>query len=115
MGHAAGDAVLRALAQAARSEVRLGDALGRIGGEEFALVLPGLTPITALPLVDRLRAAITEAVLHPGAPERMLTLSAGIAAVESQDPAALERGFNAADDALYMAKRAGRDRTHITG
>lgn len=114
-GHAAGDAVLRGVARAAEAGLRRGDALGRVGGEEFALVLPGLTPEAALPLVDRLREAITTAVPHPGAPARRLTLSAGIAAIAGEDGAALERAFKAADGALYAAKGAGRDRALIAG
>lgn len=109
-GHAAGDAVLRGVARAAEAGLRQGDALGRVGGEEFALVLPGLTPEAALPLVDRLREAITTAVPHPGAPARRLTLSAGIAAIAGADGAALEQAFKAADGALYAAKGAGRNR-----
>lgn len=112
-GHDAGDDVLRAVARAAEGGIRPGDALGRVGGEEFAVVLPGLTPEQALPLVDRLRNAINEQVPHPGAPARSLTLSAGIAAIESQDEAALERGFNLADAALCAAKQAGRNRTML--
>lgn len=112
-GHGAGDDVLRAVARAAEGGIRPGDALGRVGGEEFAVVLPGLTPEQALPLVDRLRAAITSQVPHPGAPERSLTLSAGIAAIESHDEGALERGFNLADAALYAAKQAGRNRAML--
>lgn len=114
-GHPAGDAVLRGVALTARGGVRLEDVLGRMGGEEFALVLPALTPQGALPLVDRLREAITAQVRHPGAPEMLLTLSAGIAAIEGQDAAAMERAFNAADEALYAAKQAGRDRAVIAG
>lgn len=109
-GHPAGDAVLRGVAAAAQGSVRLEDALGRIGGEEFALVLPGLTPAEALPLVDRLREAITAQVPHPGAPERRLTLSAGIAGIAAPGAAALEAAFKAADAALYEAKQAGRNR-----
>ncbi|MBX9748140.1 MAG: GGDEF domain-containing protein [Roseococcus sp.] len=108
-GHAAGDVVLRGVAAAARGGMRREDALGRIGGEEFAMVLPGLTPAEALPLVDRLRQAITAQVPHPGAPERRLTLSAGIAGIAAQGAPALEAAFNAADQALYAAKQAGRN------
>jgi diguanylate cyclase (GGDEF)-like protein len=114
-GHGAGDLVLKGVAHAARSAIRLEDALGRVGGEEFALVLPGLTPEEALPLVERLREAIATNVPHPGAPERMLTLSAGIAAIESSDALALERSFQAADQALYAAKAGGRNQARIAG
>jgi diguanylate cyclase (GGDEF)-like protein len=114
-GHGAGDILLKGVATAARGAIRREDALGRVGGEEFAMVLPGLSPEEALPLVNRLREAITEAVPHPGAPERVLTLSAGIAAIESSDVLALERGFQAADQALYAAKEGGRNQARISG
>lgn len=111
-GHAAGDAVLRGVAASLRQAVRRQDALGRVGGEEFALVLPGLTPEAALPIIDRLRQAVTAEVTHPGAPDRRLTLSAGIAPV---GPEGLEAAFNAADGALYAAKQGGRNRTALAG
>lgn len=114
-GHPAGDTVLRGVARVARESLRAQDVLGRVGGEEFALVLPGLTPGEAQPLVDRLRAAITAEVPHPGAPARQLTLSAGIAAIEGAGDDALERAFQAADGALYAAKQAGRNRAFIAG
>ena len=112
-GHAAGDVVLRGVAHAAQRGLRPSDALGRVGGEEFAMVLPGLTPETALPLVERLRGAVTAQVAHPGAPSHALTLSAGIAAIETPEPWAMEQGFNAADAALYAAKQGGRNRTSL--
>jgi diguanylate cyclase (GGDEF)-like protein len=112
-GHGAGDLLLKGVATAARGAIRREDALGRVGGEEFAMVLPGLTPEEALPLVNRLREAIMQAVPHPGAPERALTVSAGIAAIESSDPMALERGFQAADQALYAAKAGGRNQARL--
>ncbi|MEI6158445.1 MAG: GGDEF domain-containing protein [Roseococcus sp.] len=112
-GHPAGDVVLRGVAHTARANMRLQDALGRMGGEEFALVLPGLTPGEALILVDRLREVITAQVPHPGAPEMILTLSAGIASIAGTDSAALEAAFNRADEALYAAKQAGRNRALI--
>jgi diguanylate cyclase (GGDEF)-like protein len=109
-GHDAGDVVLRGAAAALRGALRPGDVLARMGGEEFALVLPGVTPEQALPLVERLRAAVTTAVAHPGAPEFAVTLSAGIAAVTGHGPAAMEEGLRAADAALYAAKEGGRNR-----
>lgn len=109
-GHAAGDEVLRGVARATRPAMRPQDVLGRVGGEEFAMVLSEVDPAAALPLVERLRAAIHQGVPHPGAPERSLTISAGLALVEGSDMAALEAATQRADAALYAAKAAGRNR-----
>ncbi|WP_421995682.1 GGDEF domain-containing protein [Roseococcus sp.] len=112
-GHAAGDAALRGVAQATRPAMREQDVLGRIGGEEFAMILPGVDLESALPLVERLRTAIREGVPHPGAPDRLLTLSAGLATIEGEGVAALEAAMHRADEALYAAKAAGRDRAFV--
>jgi diguanylate cyclase (GGDEF)-like protein len=112
-GHDAGDVVLRGAATALRGALRPGDVLARVGGEEFALVPPGVTPEEALPLVERLSAAVTSAAPHPGAPEFQVTLSAGIAAMQGTGLPAIEDGLRAADAALYAAKEAGRDRAML--
>lgn len=112
-GHPAGDVVLRRVATVARAGLRAQDVLGRYGGEEFALVLPGITPEHAVPLVERLREVITAGVAHPGAPGHRLTFSGGIAAIAGSDIVALEAALDAADAALYAAKQAGRDRVLV--
>lgn len=109
-GHAAGDAVLRGAADAMRQAMRPGDILARIGGEEFALLLPGLDAQSALPVLDRLRAAVEQAVPHPGGGEERVTLSAGVATLAAPRTDALEAALRAADGALYAAKSAGRNR-----
>ncbi len=113
-GHGAGDAVLRDVATAMRGVLRPGDVLARVGGEEFALLLLGVDAEGARPLLERLRAAAAM-VPHPGAPERRVTLSGGLAPVEGLDLAALESGLRAADAALYDAKAAGRNRVVVAG
>lgn len=110
-GHAAGDAVLCGAAAALRGALRPGDVLARIGGEEFALVLPGLTAETALPLLDRLRTAISNAVPHPAGGVERVTVSGGVATLAGARMDALEDALQAADGALYAAKEAGRNRT----
>jgi diguanylate cyclase (GGDEF)-like protein len=112
-GHAAGDAALRGLAQVVRDDMRTADICARYGGEEFILMMFNVDLDEALVLVERLRQAITEGVPHPGAPERRVTISAGIAPVEGQDIAAIEAAAKAADSALYLAKEGGRDRAVI--
>lgn len=107
-GHAVGDRVLVELARALRAGVRLEDHVVRYGGEEFLLVLPGASSAIALDTAERVRAAVTSTVRASG--ER-ISVSAGVAARhpgESRD-ALIAR----ADQALYAAKNAGRDRTAI--
>ncbi len=113
-GHGAGDAVLRDVAGAMRAVLRPGDVLARVGGEEFALLLPGVDARGAGPLLERLRAAAA-AVPHPGAPGQRITLSAGVAVVEGTGLEALETGLRNADGALYAAKAAGRNRVMVAG
>ena len=114
-GHIAGDEVLRALARAAGTVLRAEDVLGRMGGEEFALVLPGVDSAAALPLVERVREALRSGVAHPGGGERCVTVSAGIAPILGNDRPALVRAMQRADEALYAAKAAGRNRAIMAG
>lgn len=106
-GHAAGDAALAAVAGRLHECCRGTDVLARIGGEEFALVMPQTDIGEALILAERLRRAVA-LVRDPGG--EPLTISLGVAECarpEEADPDALLR---AADRALYAAKDAGRDR-----
>ncbi len=109
-GHATGDAVLRDFAAALRSGLRAGDTLFRVGGEEFALLLPGATPAQATARVQALREIVARWRLAQ-LPEPV-TFSAGIAG-HGPATATLEALLAAADDALYAAKRGGRNRTEI--
>lgn len=112
-GHVAGDQVLRQIAEIAKMQVREGDIFGRLGGEEFALLLPETGPDEALVVAERLREAIA------GHPMRLsngdtlhVTASFGIAALPpgaSTFPAWLE----SADRMLYMAKSDGRNCTRL--
>jgi len=111
-GHDAGDMVLRSVAAAATAGLRVGSVFGRVGGEEFAVVLPGVNLEQAASVAERIRADIRSAVAHPGGATQAVTVSAGVAAVaETGDPkAALTSSLVAADAGLYEAKRNGRDR-----
>jgi diguanylate cyclase (GGDEF)-like protein len=109
-GHAAGDAVLRGAAAAVRAELRAGDLPGRLGGEEFALLLPDADLDAAIATAERLRAALTAGVPHPGGGR--VTASFGVARVQE---GALEAALAAADAALYKAKQGGRDRVEVAG
>ncbi len=106
LGHAAGDAVLRRFADLARANFRVTDMIGRIGGEEFAVILPdtGIDQACAIcqRLVDCLAGAQIMTLLGPV----QVTISTGIAVIGNDGDAAMA----AADAALYAAKRAGRSR-----
>jgi diguanylate cyclase (GGDEF)-like protein len=108
-GHAAGDAVLRAIADAIRPLVRAEGLCARIGGEELALVMPDVGLEGALSFAEKVRGRIAERpVPHEGHDIRV-TVSVGVAALEASD-AAPDRLLARADERLYEAKRAGRDR-----
>ncbi len=108
-GHPFGDQTLVAVAGVLRSMVRAHDTIARIGGEEFALLLPGVTLDGAHEAAERARAQLSTIALPHGA----LSCSAGVALAdgESDGEADGRRLFEEADRALYSAKRQGRGRT----
>ena len=110
-GHDAGDEVLRRVAACGREVVRPGDTFARVGGEEFALLTPGAGAEEALLVAERLRVAVAALDVLP---DRGVTVSAGLAAwpVDAVDGDALHR---AADEALYRAKAAGKNRCELAG
>lgn len=114
-GHPAGDAVLREVADTLARGVRAEDVLGRLGGEEFVVLVPGSTVREAVPLAERLRDAVRARVGHPAGRGDTVTLSVGIArlAPAGSPATALTAALAAADEALYAAKAAGRDRVEI--
>ena len=109
-GHAAGDRVLQAVANVMRQTARDSDIPGRLGGEEFALMLPETTGNEGVALAERLRLVLTALrVPHTGA-TISFTCSFGVAA-RTDDIAVLDTLLNRADEALHRAKRQGRNRT----
>jgi two-component system cell cycle response regulator len=106
-GHAMGDAVLCAVAEVLRREPRAEDVVGRWGGEEFLVLMPGAAREQACVLGDRLRAAVAEVRVTVGASTLRVTVSVGCASGDGSDP---ERQLRQADEALYAAKDAGRNR-----
>jgi diguanylate cyclase (GGDEF)-like protein len=107
-GHAVGDHVLREVAQAIASAVRDDDVPARFGGEEFAVLLKNPSPEVALEVGERVRRAVSDLDLRRmGVPG--VSVSVGVAVAEEPDEP-LDQLINEADQALYRAKRAGRDR-----
>lgn len=107
-GHGVGDEVLRALGDRLRAFSRLADVSARWGGEEFLVLMPETDGQRAREVAERLCAGIGRQPYATSAGELVVTLSIGVAALEpGDDKIALVRR---ADDALYRAKRSGRDR-----
>jgi diguanylate cyclase (GGDEF)-like protein len=106
-GHAVGDEVLREFADVLRGTLRDSDVAGRWGGEEFLLLLPGADEDGAVQLVERIRAGLSSRRI-PSAPGLRVTASFGVA--ERRAESNTEEVVAAADEALYRAKRAGKDR-----
>jgi diguanylate cyclase (GGDEF)-like protein len=117
-GHLVGDAALMAVGQCLTSELRVYDTLGRFGGEEFVALLPDVTQATAIDIAQRLRIAISRIRIAQlttavdEADETSLAASIGVAWAP-MDGTDLVDLLHAADAALYVAKRAGRNRVEL--
>jgi diguanylate cyclase (GGDEF)-like protein len=113
-GHAGGDRVLVRIAGVLSENIRNSDVLGRLGGEEFVLLLSGLNLPDAYALVERLREAIKATRFGLGElSKRRITASFGI--VEHREGEPLESAIHRADEMLYAAKRSGRNKTVADG
>lgn len=104
-GHSTGDRALRQVSRLAQQCLRPADLLGRVGGEEFVALLPGITCEAALAIAERIRAHVHETELE-GAP--LMTASFGLSQMKAGDT--YETIFDRADRALYVAKQQGRNR-----
>ncbi|MDT3723048.1 diguanylate cyclase [Pseudomonas oryzihabitans] len=110
-GHLAGDKVLKIIANELQRRLRKTDFIARFGGEEFVVLL-GATPVAgAVTLIEQLRAAVAACPFHFKGERVVVTLSAGLAAFAPGEDA--DTVFERADQALYRAKRAGRDRLEV--
>jgi diguanylate cyclase (GGDEF)-like protein len=108
-GHQSGDDVLRSVAGLVIAQLRDDDAAGRLGGEEFAVCLPGTTLAAAVAWAETLRATIASA-RHPIEGQALaVTVSLGVAEWNPANPTSAEL-MRAADEQLYAAKAAGRNR-----
>ena len=109
-GHQAGDAVLRQFAEILRLEAREIDRIGRYGGEEFILLLPGTTAEAATVFAERVRHAVEKHVFTFARGSVQRTMSCGVAAWPHPAIDSGDTLVRAADDALYVAKETGRNR-----
>lgn len=107
-GHGIGDAVLKQAARAVRRELRVEDSFGRIGGEEFAVILENADAASAAEVTERIRAAIEREQL-PGGEDIAFTASFGVAELSAMI-VSTDEWMEAADGALYRAKESGRNR-----
>jgi diguanylate cyclase (GGDEF)-like protein len=109
-GHATGDLVLREAAAAMRSAARREDSVCRFGGEEFLVICPNTDLESALHSAERLRKVLATKRIGLGQTSKTITASIGVA-VREPDTADIDALVSAADQALYVAKGSGRDRT----
>ncbi len=112
-GHAAGDIVLQTAANLLKSTVRKIDVPGRLGGEEFWILLPNTIVSDALIVAERLRSRLEQVVIAYETHELRITASFGVAGITHADNDTLADMMRRADQALYDAKSAGRNRIHV--
>lgn len=112
-GHLAGDAVLRAAAEVMRTLMRRYDAVGRYGGDEFLVVMPDCSPERAALFAERLRAGVGTDPVDTSEGLIPVTLSLGATVSREGAETDVKTLVQAADQALYQAKSAGRNRVHI--
>lgn len=111
-GHPVGDAVLRHIADTLRTHLRADALLGRYGGEEFLVMAPAETASVAHAIAERLREAVARADC-PLPPERTVAVTVSIGVALVGDSESFDAAVARADEALYRAKRAGRDRVEV--
>lgn len=111
-GHSVGDAILKHFAALIRDELRKIDSVGRVGGEEFAIILPGANPDEARVFAERLRDKAEKTPLRLDGQVIAVTVSIGIAALKASD-ANPDMALIRADEALYRAKENGRNRVEV--
>lgn len=112
-GHQAGDEVLQQFVRLLQGEQRVNDAVGRLGGEEFALLLPETDVRGAAEMAARIVSACRSAALPTSAGPLRITCSIGVAVVQEDD--AVSSLLHRADLAMLAAKQGGRDRVEVAG
>jgi diguanylate cyclase (GGDEF)-like protein len=109
-GHLAGDAVLRQIASLVSAHVRRDDVVARVGGEEFALLLPEIPHESAQVVAEKLRALVARTPFRFEDTEIPVTSSFGVSSISPEAPLTPVELYRRADEHLYQAKRAGRNR-----
>ncbi|MFL5309787.1 MAG: diguanylate cyclase [Myxococcales bacterium] len=109
-GHVFGDRLLRAVAAEISRSLRTPDVAARYGGDEFAVILPQTQPEGALRVCERIRSAVEQLALNAGDAPVSVTATLGAADYPASDIDSAEELIHAADEALYGAKRGGRNR-----
>jgi diguanylate cyclase (GGDEF)-like protein len=112
-GHLVGDEIVRAVAGRMRSAVAADDVVARFGGDEFAVLLYGADITTTRTVANRVRSAVIGSPIKTEHGPVYVTLSLGVAATDGSRGSTLEGLIHDADQALYKAKRAGRDRVEV--
>ncbi|MCP4231434.1 MAG: sensor domain-containing diguanylate cyclase [bacterium] len=112
-GHDAGDRVLAYIAQVIMGNIRQIDTAARVGGEEFSILLTETGLETAASIADRIRLALAEKPVIYNGYEIPLTISIGVAAIDTITPENVERLLLYADEALYTSKHNGRNRVEV--
>jgi diguanylate cyclase (GGDEF)-like protein/putative nucleotidyltransferase with HDIG domain len=107
-GHSAGDRALEKIADVLRTSSRKEDFISRYGGEEFALILPGVNDEKAMPAMEALRKAVENSFMASKSVDEFLTISVGVASYPV-DGTTAEEILEHADSAMYVAKRNGRN------
>ena len=111
-GHDKGDEALQTIARAIRSVLRSTDVVGRIGGEEFGILLPGSPPSLSAAVAERLRLSVSTAEFRPDGEQRPLSVSVG--GVLFHGGLSFNELFRIADQQLYAAKQSGRNRVSVS-
>lgn len=109
-GHGAGDEAIRMVSRSLQNSLRDVDIIGRVGGEEFAVILPYTLAAQAWETAERLRCAIEKSVAECSAGDIRVTVSIGVASFSPNEPKTVEDLIAMADHALYRAKNSGRNR-----